>query len=132
MDSKSHKSRIDKVLSIPNVNTTLSVAQELLDPKQPGQIKQCLTLDQHFQLKFSECDKKKEVICRIISPEAIPTQPIPRFPCLSRIKTDRKKRSNLLRNTESNEGKLLGVGSIEVILYKIILICFHHFSQLIF
>ena len=106
---------MDKVFSIPNVNTTLSFAQELLDPKQPGKINQCLTLDQHFQLKYSDCDKKKEVICRIISPEAISTQPIPRFPCLSGIKTGRKKRSNLLRNTESNEGMLLVVGPIDVV-----------------
>ena len=116
MDSKSHKSWMDKVLSIPNINTTLSFAQEPLDPKQPGKIKQCLTLDQHFQLKYSDCDKKNEVVCRIISPEAIPTQPIPRFPCLSRIKTSRKKRSNLLGDTESNKGKVIGFGSIEVII----------------
>ena len=115
MDSRSPKSWIDKVLSIPNVNATLSFAQALLDPKQPRQIQQCLTLDQQFQLKYSDCDKRKEVICRIISPEVIPTTSIPRFPCLSGIKSNRKKRSNFLGNTESNEGKLLVPGPIKVI-----------------
>ena len=116
MDSRSPKSWIDKVLSIPNVNATLSFAQALLDPKHPRQIQQCLTLDQQFQLKYSDCDKRKEVICRIISPEVIPTTSIPRFPCLSGIKSNRKKRSNFLGNTESNEGKLLVPGPIEVLI----------------
>ena len=104
--SKSPKTWIDKLLSTPNINGTISFAQEVIETRVQKQIDQCLVLDANLQLKYANCEIKKSFLCHIASPQDTRTfQPLPRFPCLSGKGNQRRKRSNHAIDNESNEGR---------------------------
>ena len=104
MLSKSPENWIDKLLSTPSINGTISIAQEVIEKRTQND--QCLVLDANFHLKYTDCVTKKSFLCQIASPDDTRTfQPLPRFPCLSGKEKQRRKRSNHVIDTESNEGK---------------------------
>ena len=106
MLSKSPKSWIDKLLSTPNINDTISFDPEVIETRTEKQIDECLVLNASLHLKYANCEIKKSFLCQIASPEDTRTfQPLPRFPCLSGNGNQRKKRSNHAIDNESNEGK---------------------------
>ena len=101
--SKSPKSWIDKLLSTPNINGTISFAQEVIETRVQNQIDQCFVLDANLHMKYAKCERKKSFLCHIASPEDARTfQPLPRFPCLSGKGNQRRKRSKHAIDNESS------------------------------